>query len=70
MKWLIFFIIITLLTLLYLYERNRMDSKKERSVLLLILIISGVIVGLTVFFPKIPGPTKWVEAIFKPFINE
>lgn len=69
MKWINFAVIIIIVILLYLYERNKVHSIKEKRVLLFILVAGGTIAGLIIFFPNISGPIKWIEAVFKPLIN-
>jgi hypothetical protein len=67
-KWGAFIGITFLASLLVLYEwlRIKPGQKKEKAVLIGLTLIGWSLAVTHLFLPNLPGPTQWVDALFRP----
>ncbi|KEO84833.1 hypothetical protein [Tumebacillus flagellatus] len=57
-------------TIAYLEWRHlRTSPRKDRGVFLAFIGIGWLMAALLVIFPKLPGPTTWLDALFKPLFK-
>lgn len=68
MKWATVLGITVVLVFMTVLEWPKMKRhmKKEKIAFAAFIILGGVLAVLLVFFPEMPGPTQWIEAIYKP----
>ncbi|MFC5446943.1 hypothetical protein [Paenibacillus aestuarii] len=68
MKWGLLCGIIAIVALIFVYEWPKISSNmhKEKVAFIVFSVIACLLAGLLIFFPDIPGPTMWVETVYKP----
>lgn len=68
MNWLIILGLSIIIYLIILVEWKKLDVNQSREkIALLSLSILGWIIGVILtFFPNIPGPTQFIDWLFKP----
>jgi multisubunit Na+/H+ antiporter MnhB subunit len=68
MKWTAVLEITAVLVLMTLYEWPKMKGqmKREKIAFSALTILGGALAFLLVFYPEMPGPTQWIDAIYKP----
>lgn len=68
MKWAAVLGITAILAFMTVYEWPKMKAqmKKEKMAFAALTILGGILALLLVFYPEMPGPTKWIDAVFKP----
>lgn len=59
--------VVVLLIVLYEWPRIGEEKKKEKAAFAALTAFGCVLGGLLILFPGLPGPTQWVEAVFRPF---
>lgn len=59
-----------ILVVMFFYEWPKLQQKqgKEKKIFLLLLIINWTIATVLLFYPNTPGPTQFIQYIFKPLI--
>jgi multisubunit Na+/H+ antiporter MnhB subunit len=60
--------ITVVLVFMTIYEWPKMKGqmKREKIAFATLTILGGVLAFLLVFYPEMPGPTQWIDAIYKP----
>lgn len=68
MKWGALGSITTIVILMTLFEwpRIRQNRKKDKAAFIVVLSLVCMLAVLLTYFPGLPGPDDWVEAIYKP----
>jgi len=67
-KWGLLSGVIAIVALIFVYEWPRIsrDLQKEKAAFIVFSVIACLLAALLIFFPDLPGPTLWVEAVYKP----
>ncbi|MFD0677546.1 MULTISPECIES: hypothetical protein [unclassified Paenibacillus] len=53
--------------LMWWIDRKALKNEKRASLIYLGLLgLSGSISLILVFYPEMPGPTQWIDALYKP----
>ncbi|WP_027415716.1 hypothetical protein [Aneurinibacillus terranovensis] len=68
MKWAEILGITVVLVFMTIYEWPKMKGqmKKEKIAFAALTMLGGGLAFLLVFYPEMPGPTQWIDAIYKP----
>lgn len=68
MKWATVLGVITVFVFMTLYEwpKMKVQMKREKIAFAALTILGEVLALLLVFYPEMPGPTQWIDAIYKP----
>jgi multisubunit Na+/H+ antiporter MnhB subunit len=68
MKWAAILGITVVLVFMTIYEwpKMKVQMKREKIAFAALTILGGVLAFLLVFYPEMPGPTQWIDAIYKP----
>ncbi|GEN35585.1 hypothetical protein [Aneurinibacillus danicus] len=68
MKWAAILGITVVLVFMTIYEwpKMKVKMKREKIAFAALTILGGVLAFLLVFYPEMPGPTQWIDAIYKP----
>jgi multisubunit Na+/H+ antiporter MnhB subunit len=68
MKWAVILGVTAILVCMTLYEwpKMKVQMKREKIAFAALTVLGWVLAFLLVFFPDMPGPTQWIEAIYKP----
>jgi multisubunit Na+/H+ antiporter MnhB subunit len=68
MKWADVLGITAVLVFMTLYEWPKMkkQKKREKFAFAAITMLGGILAFLLIFYPDMPGPTQWIDAIYKP----
>lgn len=71
MEWAAVLGIAAVLVSMTLYEWPKMKTqmKREKAAFAALAVMGGTLALLLVFYPKMPGPTQWFDAIYKPLVN-
>ena len=71
MEWVAVLGIAAVLVLMALYEWPRMKSqgKREKFAFAALTVLGGILAVLLVFVPEMPGPTDFIETLYKPLTN-
>ncbi|HET7657575.1 MAG TPA: hypothetical protein VFK37_04730 [Bacillales bacterium] len=61
--------VILIIAVIYLYEWPKMEKgqKKERAVFVVLTLFDLILSGLLLLYPNMPGPSLWVQWLFRPF---
>lgn len=63
------FTVILVFITLYEWPKMKGQMRREKIAFAALTILGGILAFLLVFYPEIPGPTQWLDAIFKPLIT-
>ncbi len=68
MKWGMFAgnIIIVILIVLFEWQKMKSNQKKEKAALVTLSVLGLLLAQLLVFFPDLPGPTQFIDSLFRP----
>lgn len=68
MKWVALCGVTLVVALIVLYEWRKINpnQKNEKAAFITLTASGWVLAALLIFFPELPGPTQWVEAVFRP----
>ncbi|GAB2693490.1 hypothetical protein ACFQWB_10135 [Paenibacillus thermoaerophilus] len=71
MKWAVVLGIAAVLVCMTLYEWPRMKRwmKREKNAFAALTVLGGILACLLVFYPETPGPTQFIDAVYKPLVN-
>lgn len=61
--------LLALLVFLYDWPRIGKDRTRERSACAILTVAGWLILLLTALFPHMPGTTRLMEVLYKPFSN-
>jgi len=69
MKWGSVFTCILIMIFMYLYQwpKLKKNQRRERAAFLSLSILGWALAIFLIIFPDIPGPTKMIDWIYKPF---
>jgi multisubunit Na+/H+ antiporter MnhB subunit len=60
-------LIIAICMTLYEWPKINQNLKKEKVAFTAVTVIGCLVAVLLIFYPRLPGPTELIEAIYKPF---
>jgi multisubunit Na+/H+ antiporter MnhB subunit len=63
------FTVILVFITLYEWPKMKGQMKREKIAFAALTILGGILAFLLVFYPETPGPTQWMDAIFKPLVT-
>jgi multisubunit Na+/H+ antiporter MnhB subunit len=63
------FTVILVFITLYEWPKMKGQMKREKIAFAALTILGGILAFLLVLFPDIPGPTQWLNAIYKPLVT-
>lgn len=71
MEWVAVVGIAAVLILMALYEWPNLKSNKARGKIAFVALtgLGGILAVLLVFVPELPGPSDFMDSLFKPLIN-
>jgi multisubunit Na+/H+ antiporter MnhB subunit len=58
--------LVAILITLYEWPKMKKNQKKEKWTFVILTIAGWLLAVLLVFFPDMPGPTHFIDMIFKP----
>jgi len=71
MEWVSVVGIVAVLILMALYEWPNLKSNKARDKIAFVglTVLGGILAVLLVLVPELPGPSDFMDSLFKPLIN-
>jgi multisubunit Na+/H+ antiporter MnhB subunit len=68
MKWVAFLGVTVILVFMTIYEWPKMKGqmKREKLAFAALTMLGWVLAFLLIFYPETPGPTQWIDAVYKP----
>ncbi|BCJ87303.1 hypothetical protein [Effusibacillus dendaii] len=71
MEWAAVLGIAAVLVFIPLYEWPKMNTqmKREKTAFAAMTVLGGILAFLLVFYPEMPGPTQFIDAMYKPLVK-
>lgn len=68
MEWAKIAGIIVVIIIMFLYEWPKIggQKKREKAAHAVVTIMGGMLAFMLVIYPDMPGPTQWIDALYKP----
>ena len=60
---------VLVLIALYKWPKMKSQKKREKTAFAALTLLGGILAVLLVFVPDMPGPTQFMDALYKPLVN-
>jgi multisubunit Na+/H+ antiporter MnhB subunit len=71
MKWVEVsgYVVVLVLMVLYDWPKMTQQMRREKIAYGFLIVFGAILAVLLVFYPEMPGPTKLVDAVYKPLVS-
>lgn len=60
---------VLVLIALYKWPKMKSQKKREKTASAALTVLGGILAVLLVFVPDMPGPTQFMDTLYKPLVN-